>query len=68
MGAKSKTKSKDYIIKEAEAVVTNYISNIEKPKQFEIKNKKLEEKYRRLKGLSIFLAIIASFGIIVNFI
>jgi len=52
---KLKNKNKDYIVKEAENVITNYISNIEKQK-----NKKsleeLENKYKQLKLITILLA------------
>ena len=66
--AKGKDNSKDYIIKEAESVVANYISSLEKPKQLEITNKKLKKKYDRAKKLTIFFAVIAILGIIVNLI
>lgn len=68
VGAKNKIGPIDYIVKEAESVITNYISNMEKPKQLEITNKKLEQKYKRVKILSVFLAVMAGFGIVVNFI
>ena len=65
---KGKINSKDYIIKEAESVVANYIKSLEKPKQLEISNIKLKKKYERVKKLTAFLAFVAVFGIIVNFI
>lgn len=68
VGAKSKIGATDYIIKEAESVVSNYISNMEKPKQLEITNKKLEEKYKRVRSLSIILGVVGFLGIIVNLI
>lgn len=66
--AKVKCNSKNYILKEAESVVANYISTLEKPKQLEITNKKLQKKYERTKKITVFFAIIAFLGIIVNFI
>lgn len=66
--AKGKIDSKDYIVKEAESVVANYISSIEKPKQLEVSNKKLKKKYERIKRLTAFFAVVAVLGIIVNFI
>jgi len=52
---KIKNKNKDYIVKEAENVIVNYINNIEKQK-----NKKsleeLENKYKQLKLISMLLA------------
>ena len=66
--AGGKVKGTDYIIKEAESVVANYISSVEKPKQLEITNRKLKKKYERTKKLSAFFAFVAILGIIVNFI
>ncbi len=66
--AKGKVNTKDYIVKEAESVVANYISSIEKPKQLEINNIKLRKKYARVKKLTAFFGIVAVLGIIVNFI
>lgn len=63
-----KNNSKDYIIKEAEMVVTNYIAKIEKPKELEKLNKNIKRKYNNLKKVTIFFAIVALLGIIVNFI
>lgn len=59
----TKVKPKDYIIKEAEMVISGYISNIEKQKE----NKQmvsLKNKYKRLKLLSILLGIITFMNII----
>lgn len=62
---KNKIKEKDertnkegYMIKEAEMIVQDFISKIEK-KEYELVNgnKKINEKYKRLKYLTIFLAI-----------
>lgn len=68
VGAKNTLNSKEYIIKEAESVVSQYISNLEKPKQLEIKNQKLEAKYQRTKILSIIFGLVGLFGVIVNLI
>lgn len=68
VGTKGKLNSKEYILKEAEAIVSQYISNLDKPKQLEITNKKLQNKYNHIKIVSIFVGIIGIFGIIVNFI
>ena len=64
----NKEKSGDYIIKEAESVISNYISNLEKPKEIEKKNKSLQKKYNRLKGMCLFWGIIAILGITLNII
>ena len=54
-----KEKTEDYIVKEAEMIISEYLSKIEKEKQK--KNyaiKRIEEKYKRLKVVSIALSII----------
>lgn len=66
LGGKQKTK--DYIVKEAESIVANYISSLEQPKQLEIFNKKIKKKYNNLKKLTAFFAVVAVLGIVVNFI
>ena len=49
---------KKYIINEAEMLISNYISSIENDKNRNIKlNKKIEDKCKRLKIISIFLGI-----------
>ena len=63
-GAKAGTK--DYILKEAEMVISNYLSNVENKKIGSTKkNKGIEKKYRRLQvvtiGLLIALAMIIIF-------
>lgn len=56
-------KDKDYILKEAEMLVSNYISNIEEEKnKKEMINKKASKKYKRLKKY----AYISSFVILVQ--
>lgn len=60
---KSDTKAnpKEYILKEAEAVISNYLSNIENDKIGKHKkSKELEKKYRRLQfvTLGLFATII----------
>jgi len=50
--------SKEYIINEAEMLISNYISKIENDRSKNIKiNKKIEDKCKRLKMVSIFLGI-----------
>lgn len=58
-------KTEDYMIREAELIVSDYISKIEK-KEYELKNgnKKLKEKYKRLKAFTIFLAMFSSLSLI----
>ena len=50
--------SKKYILNEAEMIIGNYISKIETEKNKKMKvNKIIEDKYKRLKIVSVFLAI-----------
>ena len=65
VGKEEKPKSKDYMIKEAEMVVQDYISRIEK-REYELgsTNKKLKEKYKRLKALTIFLAMFSGLSLV----
>ena len=50
--------SKKYIINEAELVVSNYLSKIENDNKSIYKiNKKIENKYKRTRAISIFLGI-----------
>lgn len=59
--------SKKYIINEAEMLISNYISKIENDKNKKIKvNKKMEEKCKRLKMISIFLGITLLFSFFVR--
>lgn len=61
-----KEKSNEYIIKEAEMVISNYFSKLEKEKQLKSYSvKRIENKYKRLKILSIILAIIVFLNAIV---
>ena len=64
-----KPKSKEYMVKEAEMIVEDYISKIEK-REYEIGslNKKLNEKYKRLKALTILLGMFSIFSIVLNFL
>lgn len=66
VGAKGKETSKDYIIKEAEAIVSQYISSLERPHQLEISNQKLLNKYNRIKTISILCGVVGILGIIIN--
>ncbi len=54
----AKGNSRDYILKEAENVVSSYLSDIEKNKKENIiKNTKIEKKYKRLKFVTICVTI-----------
>ncbi len=54
-----KKEERNYIIKEAEMVVANYIAKIEKPILVEKKMKKLEKSYKKVRILNVMLAIIS---------
>lgn len=58
--------SKEYIIKEAEMVISSYLNrnDISNTKQI----RKLEEKCKRLSITCIIMGLIISFGIIINFL
>ncbi len=54
----AKANSKDYILREAESVVVNYINNIEKNKKEDtIKKSNIERKYKKLKIITILITI-----------
>lgn len=65
---KGKINSKDYLIKEAESIISTYISDLEKPKKIENFNKKLLLKYKRTKVLSVLFGVLAFLGIVINLI
>lgn len=60
-------KSKEYILKEAEMLVTDYINKIENKKKF-TNNKGIENKYKNLKKYSIALTVLLVISLIINFI
>ena len=59
-------KSKEYILREAEMLVTDYINKIENKKGFN--NKDIISKYSKLKKYSICLTALLILSIIINFI
>ena len=60
-----KLQSKDYMVKEAEMIVNDYISKIEK-KEYELGSgsKKLKNKYKKLKAATIFLSVFSILSLI----
>lgn len=50
-------KTKEYMVREAESVISNYISKIEKNKSDQMTNLNMERKYRKLKIYSIISSI-----------
>ena len=63
----NKSNDKEYIIKEAEALLSNYITRIDNNKSLERPNKALKEKYQRLKKYSIIVTILFVISFIINF-
>ena len=61
-------KNKEYIIKEAEMLISNYISSIENNKIKERPSRILMNKYSRLKKYSLAVTIILFISLIINFI
>ena len=60
------TKSEDYIVKEAEMVINSYLSKIEDEKQIKTYSiKKMENKYNRLKFVSIILSMIVLLNVLI---
>lgn len=61
--------SSDYVVKEAEMVVSNYLSKIEEKKTFRnLEVEKIKRKYKKLKNISMILVGILLLNIIINFI
>lgn len=59
---------KEYVIKEAQMLISNYISNIENPKDRMKNTNRLLRKCENYKKLSIFLGLIILFNILINLI
>jgi len=62
-----KTNDDQYIIKEAEALLSSYVSKIENNKSIEKPSKLLKEKYKILKIYNIFVTILFAISFIINF-
>lgn len=60
-------KSKEYILKEAEMLVTDYINKIENKKKLS-NNKNVENKYKNLKKYCIASTVLLFISLIINFI
>lgn len=56
--------TKEYMVKEAESVISSYISKIEKNKNGNFQNVKIEKKYKKLKVYSIIASILLVLTII----
>ena len=66
--AEIETKSKDYILKEAEMLVKDYINKIENKKKLEKCDRDIVTKYKMLKCYSIASTIVFVISLIINFI
>lgn len=67
--AKEKENEKNYVVKEAELVISNYIARIEQQdikgnKQFKL----LEKKYRNLKACTIGISVVMVIACILNIV
>lgn len=62
---KQEPKAKEYMVKEAEMIIQDYITRIEK-REYEVGdgNKKLKEKYKKLKAMTVFLAIFSILSLV----
>ena len=61
--------SADYVVKEAEMVISNYLSKIEDKKIIRTSEmEKIKKKYKKLKKTSMILAGILVLNIIINFV
>lgn len=60
-------KSKEYILKEAEMLVTDYINKIENKKKL-VNKRGIENKYKNLKKYSIVSTVLLVISIIINLI
>lgn len=63
-GCKKDAYTSDYIIKEAENVISNYINKIEKNSNTIKKSNNIEIKYKKIKAYSIFISVVLLFCII----
>lgn len=63
---KQRQKREEYIVKEAEMHIAQYVSGIENHKKEENTHKDLEKKYMRLKRVTSFFALLAVLGMVVN--
>lgn len=66
--SQKRPKSKEYILKEAEILVTDYINKIEKNKQFDKMEKDIKKRYQYLKKYSIVSTVLLIISLIINFI
>ena len=58
----------DFVVNEAENIIKDYITNIEKPKETKGSINKMIVKYRKLQIYSLLLGVIAVVGVLVSII
>lgn len=63
-----KQKGKDYVVKEAEMLLSNYITKIEDSKTSDKTFKKLKNKYKTLRNYSLISTIALLISLIINLI
>ena len=62
-----KNQKGEYIVKEAEMVISNYMSKIENEKQIKSYSmKKIENKYKKMRGIAIILSLVVFINLIIN--
>lgn len=59
---------KEYLVKEAEAILANYVTKVENSRSLERPNKNLIQKYERLKKYSLVITILFCISIIFLFV
>ena len=66
---RNKMKENDYILKEAEMLVSNYISGLEEKKEAKkVKNQKMNQKYKRIKNYAYVTSLIILIETMILFI
>ena len=62
-----KEKSEDYILKEAEMVISNYLSKMEKEKEYKSYSvRQIENRYKKMKIVTIVLGMIVLVNLIIS--
>lgn len=61
-------KNQGYVIKEAEMLITDYINQVERPKEVGYKIRKLTKKYERWRKISFLLGAVVILSFIINLI
>lgn len=62
-----KNPKEQYIVKEAEMVISSYMSKIENEKQIKSNSmKKIESKYKKMRGIAIILSLVVFINLLIN--